>query len=154
MAIVKNWEQHQLLDGSIAIYNQGLFIGSSFMSFQSTQDSLQISLGKDPSISVDYKRVFNKEGKSFLGSDRIQEYDYEILLRNRKAKTINLRLYDRVPVSQNDDIKIEHELQNGGIMSDPKSGIIEWSLKLPPNEEKKLRFQYEIRYPKDYQINW
>lgn len=154
MAIVKNWEQHQLLDGSVAIYNQGLFIGSAYMSFDATQDSLQISLGKDPSISVDYRRVFNKESKSFLGANRIQEYQYEIVLRNRKAKAIKLRVYDRVPISQNEDIKIEHEILNEGIMRDPKSGIIEWSLALPPNEEKKLGFEYQIRYPKDYQINW
>ena len=153
MAIVQDWEQHRLLAGNVSIYNQGLFIGSSYINFDATSDSLMISLGQDPGLKINYERIFGKESKSFLGSDRIEEYEYAISLNNLKNNEVPIRIYDRIPISQNDDIRIKHEIENGGKIRDPKTGIIEWELNLAPKKEQKIKFSYELRYPKDQQVN-
>ncbi len=153
MAIVQDWEQHRLLAGNVSIYNQGLFIGSSYINFDATSDSLMLSLGQDPGIKINYERIFGKKSKSFLGSDRIDEYEYEISLNNLKNNEVPIRIYDRVPISQNDDIRIKHEIENGGKIRDPKTGIIEWEMNLAPKKEQKIKFSYELRYPKDQQVN-
>ncbi len=154
VAIVKDWEKLQLLNGEMSLYNQGLYIGSNYMNFNQAADSIMISLGKDPSINIKHERVFSKESKSFLGSDRIDEYRYELTLLNRKSNDLKIRVYDRVPISQNEDIRIKHQIGQNGKIPNPETGVIEWTLNLQPGKSKTLEFGYEIRYPKDQQINW
>ncbi|QNR25841.1 mucoidy inhibitor MuiA family protein [Croceimicrobium hydrocarbonivorans] len=153
MAIVKDWEQHQLLDGELSIYNQGLFIGKSFSQFEATSDSLQLSLGKDPGIVITRDRLFNEESKSFLGSDRIQKYEYQISLRNTKPQNVKIRVFDQIPVSQNEDIKVKSEIENQGKLN-LKTGIITWEMDLKPKSESQLKFSFEVRAPKDQTISW
>ena len=153
MAIVKDWEQHQLLDGELSIYNQGLFIGKSFSQFEATSDSLQLSLGKDPGIVITRDRLFNEESKSFLGSDRIQKYEYQINLRNTKPQNVKIRVFDQIPVSQNEDIKVKSEIENQGKLN-LKTGIITWEMDLKPKSESQLKFSFEVRAPKDQTISW
>ncbi|WP_421751369.1 mucoidy inhibitor MuiA family protein [Croceimicrobium sp.] len=153
MAIVKDWEQHQLLDGELSIYNQGLFIGKSFSQFEATSDSLQLSLGKDPGIVITRDRLFNEESKSFLGSDRIQKYEYQISLRNTKPQNVKIRVFDQIPVSQNEDIKVKSEIENQGKLN-LKTGIITWEMDLKPKSESQLKFSFEVRSPKDQTISW
>lgn len=153
MAKWQDWEKHQLLAGEISIYNQGLFIGKVYSDFKESADSLYVSLGKDPQISIDRQRVFNKESKSFLGGDRIQEYEYTISVINRKNNALKIRIFDQIPISQNDAIKVKSELGDDAKLNS-KTGIITWDFELAPKAEKEFEFSFEIRYPKDQQINW
>ncbi|MCR9152812.1 MAG: DUF4139 domain-containing protein [Bacteroidetes bacterium] len=154
IATVNDWEKHQLLPGELSIYNQGLFIGSTYLNPQVTSDSLMFSLGQDPSIKIAHNRIFSKESKSFLGSDRIDEYSYEISLNNLKTNSLKIRVFDRIPVSQNEDIKIKYVLNDEAKLSQANNGIIEWEIELQAKKERKISFSYEIRYPKDQSINW
>lgn len=153
MAKWQDWEKHQLLAGEISIYNQGLFIGKVYSDFKESADSLYVSLGKDPQISINRLRVFNKESKSFLGGDRIQEYEYTISVSNRKNNALKIRIFDQIPISQNDAIKVKSELGDDAKLNS-KTGIITWDFELAPKAEKEFEFSFEIRYPKDQQINW
>lgn len=153
MAKWQDWEKHQLLAGEISIYNQGLYIGKVYSNFKESADSMYVSLGKDPQITVNRERIFNKESKSFLGGDRIQEFEYSISVVNRKNNALKIRIFDQIPISQNDAIKIKSELGDGAKLN-AKTGIISWEFELASKAKKDLNFSYEIRHPKDQQINW
>lgn len=152
VAYIQDWEKFQLQNGPMAIYNQGLYLGQSFQDFNSSQDSILISLGQDPSIKIEHERLFSKDGKSFLGSDKIENYEYAIRINNTKSEPIRIRIYDRIPVSQNESISVKHDLNDRGRIIEPKKGIILWELRLDPKEQDRLNFDYQIRYPKDRQI--
>jgi len=152
MAKLNNWEQHQLQAGEISIYNQGQFVGSLYGKFEASSDSLLIPLGKDDYIQIERERIFSKESTSFLGGDKIEDYEYRITVSNRKSQELQIRIFDQIPISQNEEIKIKSEYKSAKLNSE--QGIIFWDLKLASKAAKELEFSYQIRYPKDRQINW
>ena len=61
-------------------------------------------------------------------------------------------LKDQYPLTTNKDIEVElTEPANAEINKD--LGVLNWKLSLAPNETKKIRFSYNVKYPKDKTIN-
>lgn len=151
-AKVKDWEKFDLLPGEANIYFEGSFAGKTFIDPLETTEELTISLGVDPNVVVERKQVDNLKAKSFLGGTRIVNRNYEITVRNNKATDIELVLMDRIPVSQNKEIKVE-EVNTGGAAYDEKKGLLTWKLNMKPKESVKKQLSYEVRYPREKRVN-
>jgi uncharacterized protein (TIGR02231 family) len=151
-AKVKDWEKFDLLPGEANIYFEGSFAGKTFLDPLQTTEELVISLGVDPNVIVERKQIDNLKAKSFLGGTRIVSKNYEITVRNNKATDIELVLMDRIPVSQNKEIKVE-EVQTGGAAYDDKKGLLTWKLNMKPKESVKKQLSYEVRYPREKRVN-
>ncbi|MGQ2981960.1 mucoidy inhibitor MuiA family protein [Flavobacterium sp.] len=151
-AKVKDWEKFDLMPGEANIYFEGSFAGKTFLDPLQTTEELVISLGVDPNVIVERKQVDNLKAKSFLGGTRIITKNYEITVRNNKATDIDLVLMDRIPVSQNKEIKVE-EVKTGGAEYDEKKGLLTWKMNMRPKDSVKRSLSYEVRYPKEKRVN-
>ena len=151
-ATVTDWERYDLLQGEANIYFEGSYAGKTAISPLATTDSLEISLGIDPNIIVKREKKDNLKSKSLLGGTRVVTNAYEISVRNSKSSTINLLLEDRIPVSQNKEIKISDQ-ETADADYDEQTGILKWKLELAPKASVTKNFSYEVRYPKDRYIN-
>ena len=151
-AKIKDWEKFDLLPGEANIYFEGSYAGKTFLDPVQTTEQLTISLGVDPSVIVERKQIDDIKAKSFLGTTRIISKNYEISVRNNKATAINLVLMDRIPVSQNKEIKID-EVNTGGADYEEKKGLLTWKLTLKPKESVKKQLSYQVKYPKVKKVN-
>lgn len=151
-ATVTDWERYDLLQGEANIYFEGSYAGKTAISPLATTDSLEISLGIDPNIIVKREKKDNFKSKSLLGGTRVVTNAYEISVRNSKSSTINLLLEDRIPISQNKEIKISDQ-ETADADYDEQTGILKWKLELAPKASATKNFSYEVRYPKDRYIN-
>ncbi|MFD2826566.1 mucoidy inhibitor MuiA family protein [Leeuwenhoekiella polynyae] len=151
-ATVTDWERYDLLQGEANIYFEGSYAGKTAISPLATTDSLEISLGIDPNIIVKREKKDNFKSKSFLGGTRVVAKAYEISIRNTKSSAVNLVLEDRIPVSQNKDIKVSDQ-ETSDAAYDEKTGILKWTLELAPKASVTKNFSYEVRYPKGQNIN-
>ena len=151
-AEIENWEQYNLLPAEANVYFEGSYSGKTTINPQSTTEKLTISLGVDPNVVV--KRTQPKDFKknAFIGSNKIIAKHYEIELKNNKSSAIDLVLFDRIPISQNKDIKID-DIETGTSKYDNKKGILKWTLKLEANVKKTYKFSYSIKYPKNKRVN-
>lgn len=111
-----------------------------------------ISLGADPNIIVERKQTNNLKDKSLLGSTRIITKNYELTIRNNKPIAVDLQVYDRIPISQNKEIKVEDVKYSEGDFDKDKS-IISWKLKVEPKQLVKKELSYVVKYPKEKRIN-
>jgi hypothetical protein len=69
-------------------------------------------------------------------------------VRNNKKQAIEIDIKDQIPVSQVKEVEVT--LTDAGDSNlDAETGLMNWELKLKPGESKKLRFSYQIKYPKD-----
>ncbi len=151
-ATINNWEQFDLLQGEANVYFEEAYAGKTLIDPMATADSLNISLGIDPNIVVKRQRLNNFKSKSFLGSNRLVSNGFIIEVKNNKSTTVNLLIQDRIPISQNKEIKIsEIETDNAEYSKD--KGLLKWKLLLAPNEGVKKKFSYEVKYPKYKRIN-
>ncbi|SFU71330.1 conserved hypothetical protein [Pustulibacterium marinum] len=151
-ASIKNWQELNLLPAESNIYFSGVFVGKSYINPYQTEDEMVISLGVAPSISVKRELDSNLKSKNFIGNNRVVETGYILKVSNNSNKTINLKLLDRIPVSQNKEIKVD-EVQQDATTYDEKKGILTWNLNLQPNENTEKHLSYEIKFPKGKRIN-
>jgi len=151
-AKIGNWEQYNLLPAEANVYFEGSYSGTTNINPYATTDSLTVSLGVDPNVAI--KRSQNKDFKknAFIGSNKIISKNYDIELKNNKPTSIDIVVLDRIPISQNKDIKVD-DIETGTSNYDKDKGIMEWKLKLSSNESKKLNFGYTLKYPKYKRIN-
>ncbi|MGG5485983.1 mucoidy inhibitor MuiA family protein [Gaetbulibacter sp. PBL-D1] len=151
-AKIGNWEQYNLLPAEANVYFEGSYSGTTNINPYATTDSLTVSLGVDPNVAI--KRSQNKDFKknAFIGSNKIITKNYDIELKNNKPTSIDIVVLDRIPISQNKDIKVD-DIETGTSNYDKDKGIMEWKLKLSSNESKKLNFGYTLKYPKHKRIN-
>ncbi|MEO5909977.1 MAG: DUF4139 domain-containing protein [Pelobium sp.] len=151
-AKITDFNDMNLLSGEANIFFDGTFLGSSVIDIQQTKDTLDIALGNDKNVIVTREKQTDFKEKQFLGSSQKVTRDFVITIKNRKNKAIDLVLYDQLPISNNQDISIE-KLDLSGMELNEKDGKLTWKLKLQRNEEKKLNLKYQVKYPKNTQIN-
>ncbi|TMM57237.1 mucoidy inhibitor MuiA family protein [Maribacter algarum] len=148
----KDWEQYNLLPGEASIYFKGTYAGKTTIDPYTTQKEMTVSLGIDQNITVTRKQNKNFKSKSFTGSNRILDRKYNLEIKNNKAVAIDLKLMDRIPISQNKDIKVD-DIETYAANYENKKGLLTWDLKLSPQETKTESFSFQVRYPKYKRIS-
>ncbi len=152
LAEITDWEKLNLLPGSANVIFEGTYTGKTFIDPNSSQDTLNLTIGKDKRVVVKRDKLVDFSSTKFLGSNKLQKFTYEITLKNNKKETINLQLKDQFPLSTNKDIEVDLIESNGAVLNND-IGVYNWQLAIPANESKKIRFTYSIKYPKDKQLN-
>jgi len=148
MADVIHWQDLDLLPGSVNIYYAGAYVGKSYISAQSTTDTISFSLGMDKKVIVKRERVKELCATKWIGSNKTQTFAYTITLRNTHTDSLKIEVYDQVPVTTDKDIVID-VLDKGGAAQETDSGKLTWKISMAPGETKKLSFSYSVKYPKD-----
>ena len=151
-AKIGNWEQYNLLPGEANVYFEGSYSGKTNINPQATTDSLTVSLGVDPNVVVKRNQLNDFKKNNFIGNNKIFNKAYEIELKNNKASNIDLVLMDRIPISQNKEIKLE-DVETGTSNYNSKKGLLEWKVNISTKETKKYKFSYTVKYPKHKRVN-
>lgn len=152
LAEIADWQQFNLLPGEANIMFEGTYIGKTFIDPSSTQDTLNLTLGRDKRVNVKRELLKDFSTVKFLGSNKKQQFTYEITVRNNKKESIDLILKDQYPLSTNKDIEVEI-LEITDASDNKELGVLTWKLALKSGEIKKVRISYSIKYPKDKKIN-
>lgn len=152
LAEVPDWEGLNLLPGEANIIFEGTYIGKSFIDPSSTQDTINLTMGRDKRVVVKREKLKDFSSVKFLGSNKKQVFTYEITVKNNKKDDVNMLLKDQYPVSQNKEVEVELLESNDAAVNE-EIGILTWKLKLAPGEVKKVRISYSVKYPKDKTLN-
>lgn len=148
LAELNDYSKYNLLPGEANIIFEGMYVGKTVINPNQTQDTLNLSMGRDKKISIKREKVVDKSGTKFLSSFKEQTFTYDIIVRNNKKEEINMLLKDQFPLSTDKDITIEI-LDKDGAKHNEETGVLTWEIKLKPNETKKYRISYKVKYPKD-----
>ncbi|MFM7637652.1 MAG: DUF4139 domain-containing protein [Crocinitomicaceae bacterium] len=144
-------DELQLVPAKANIFFDGTYIGETYIDPTQMDDTLNLSLGKDPNIVVK-RTLVKKDCKDKIISDRIERiFAYNIEAKNNKSSTIELIIQDQLPLTTNGDINIEAmELSKGEL--DTRTGTIEWKMILKPKDSKLLDYKFKVKHNKDKQI--
>ncbi|WP_190808810.1 DUF4139 domain-containing protein [Flagellimonas sp. S3867] len=151
-ASLKDWEKFQLLPGEANVYFEGGYAGKTNIDPFTVKKEMILSLGIDPNITVSRKQQRNFKSKSFTGSNRILDRTYDLEVKNNKNLAVNLKLIDRVPISQNKDIKVD-DIEPQMANYNKKTGLLTWNMKLDSQESKKESFSFQVKYPRGRYIS-
>lgn len=148
LAELNDYSKYNLLPGEANIIFEGMYVGKTIINPNQTQDTLNLSMGRDKKISIKREKVVDKSGTKFLSSYKEQTFTYDIIVRNNKKEEISMLLKDQHPLSTDKEMTVEL-LEKDGAKVNEETGVMTWEIKLKPNETKKYRISYKIKYPKD-----
>jgi uncharacterized protein (TIGR02231 family) len=151
VAQLSKLDELQLIPAKANIFFEGSYIGETYIDPTTMEDTLNLSLGKDPNIII-RRNLLKKDCKEKIVGNYIEKtYSYAIEVKNLKSNGINIILQDQLPITQNTDITIEALDMSKGRYDD-KTGIIEWDLNIKTKETKTIEFQYKVKYNKDQNL--
>lgn len=148
LAELNDYAKYNLLPGEANIVFEGMYVGKTIINPSQTQDTLNLSMGRDKKISIKREKITDKSGTKFLSSYKEQTFTYDITVRNNKKEDINMLLKDQYPLSTDKEITVEL-LEKDGAKENEETGVLTWEIKLKPNETKKYRISYKVKYPKE-----
>jgi uncharacterized protein (TIGR02231 family) len=139
-----------VLPGSVSLFRDGTFVGTGRLPLLPPGDEHELGFGADDSVRVKYALVEEKRGETgLISSSKTDVRSWRISVKNLHERQIPVSVIDQIPVSQNQDIKVELTGKTPPTRRevDDKRGLMAWDLKIEPDEEKVIEFGYRASWP-------
>ena len=153
LAKITRWERSGFLPGTASLFFENRYVGKSYIDPAQAQDTISLSLGRDPGIALERKQKQTFETDQLIGKNKTITYQWDIHCRNNKQSNIRLVLMDQLPVSTHEDIEVE-ALELSGASYNKKKGFLNWHLELGPGQSIDKKVRFAIQYPKDKRISY
>lgn len=148
LARITGWEELELVAGPANVYLGGTYVGQSYINTKSTNDTLDLSVGRDNKIMVSRAKLKDFNNEKLIGNNKKTTYAYEIVIKNNRKSAITIDVEDQIPVSQSSEITVETlELSKGEI--NPLTGKVKWAMTLEPGATKKIILSFSVKYPRN-----
>lgn len=151
LANIVGWEKLDLVPGPTNVYFADTYVGESYINTRNVGDTLRLSFGRDNRILIKRKLLEEFSDKKVVGSNRKDNYMYEITLKNNRDISVTIDLFDQIPISQDSDISVTVDESSNAEYSET-TGKLVWKVSLNPSEVKKYKIGFTIKYPKDKKI--
>ena len=145
------WEDLNLLPGEANVYFEGSFVGAIFLNTVSTEDTLDISLGRDKRIIIEREKSKDVTGSGIFGGNKTRQFTYTISMRNIRKESVKLILEEQIPISRQKDIDVKVLELSGGELN-AETGKVTWRVELAPASTVKKTISFSVKYPKDKSI--
>ena len=151
LAEVSGYEKLNLIPGEANIVFENTYVGKTVLNPYNTQDTLNLSMGRDKRITIKREKITGQSASKVLGGNKKQSFTYELTIKNSKKEAIDMMLKDQYPIGTDNNMEVEL-LSSDNAMINKETGILTWKLNIKPGETKKVRFTYSVKYPKEQYI--
>lgn len=145
--------QHAIMSGMASIFSNGAFVGESRLKQILPGEKLSIALGADLDVEVKRHLEIKTTTSGVFSKTETNHYEVSIQVANYKKRKIQIRLFDVLPISDHDKVKVK--LINSSPkaeIKDSNQGIVQWDLALKAGEKRKLSLKYEITNPAEWRV--
>jgi len=151
IASLVNWNQYNLLDGEANLFFEDAYVGRTILDTRTFEDTLKLSLGRDNNIFIKRTKVDQLAKQKFIGSNKVDSRKFQIEVWNRKNDSIQISLFDQIPVSVLDAIKIDLKTISQGNLN-AATGEIKWDFTIPSQQRELIELEYEVKYPRKEKV--
>jgi uncharacterized protein (TIGR02231 family) len=135
-----------LLPGKVSLFIDGAFLGLTETDFVAPGESFSLYLGVADEIkltrTLDKKRSEMKKS----GSRTRVQASFFVTVENLSDQAKSVQLSERIPVSENDEVKVGAVKITPDLKPDAK-GLLRWDLTLSGKQSREFRIEYAIEYP-------
>lgn len=134
-----------LLPGSVSLYRDGAFLGVTDLNFVAKDEDFSLFFSVADEIKL--TRELDKKQSSLVRTSRNRmQLSFVSTVKNLSDRETTVVVAERVPVSENSDIRVSNIRISPNEKPDIK-GIVRWTLTLKPREARELRVSYQVEYP-------
>ena len=131
---ITNESPYILLPGQVAIFHGSDFVGRTRLSTVAPSETFDLGLGIDPAMTAVRTLVEkNTSSTGLFGGGRRTAWAWRIAVSNGNDKPVDVRLWDRIPVSRNEEIQVSFKNTATPLSSDPTylsvdrpQGLLRW----------------------------
>jgi uncharacterized protein (TIGR02231 family) len=139
-----------VLPGNVSLFRDGVFVGNGRVPQLQQGEDHELGFGADDLVKV--KRIVNEDKKGetgYISTSRVEERNYTITVKNMRATPVTVQVFDRLPVSMQQDIKVEPVFRVPPTKRDvnDRRGTFVWDMALAADEEKSVAFGYKVTAP-------
>lgn len=146
---------YPLLAGPVRVFAAGAFLGSFPLNETAPREDLTVPFGIDNRITVKREPLPQERGeRGVIGKEKSIVYAFRNTVENLRDQKVTVVVEDRVPVSEDERIKVEQEKETTAGYREVKDrpGILQWTLDLAPREKREILLSYTVRYPRDLTV--
>ena len=148
MARFGDWKSFMLPNPTARLYYENTYLGELNLNNQYYADTLELSMGVDDGLRVRRELVMEKSKDKLIGSRKTQERTFCYTVENFKNAPVTVFIQDHLPLSRQDELKIERlECEEGDY--DVLNGLIEWQFDVMAKGKRKFECGFKVSYPKD-----
>ena len=139
-----------LLPGPVSLFRDGTFVGLGKLPLLSPTEEHELGFGVDDLIRVKHALVEEKRGETgLISTSRTDVRSYKLTVKNMHQRAMLVTVLDQVPVSNNQDIKVEviSRMAPNKTDVDDKRGVLAWELTVEPDQEQVVDFGYRVVWP-------
>lgn len=156
---VTNANDLQLLAGPVNLFLGDEFVGKSSIDAIGPGQDFDLYLGIDENVKVKREQVEKKIDETLIGGiqspNRKTTFKYKLSVENFTSKPITVKLFDAMPVAQNDKIKVkvfDVSLQPTAKDWQDRKGVWQWELKLAPKAKQEIFYSFVVEHPRDMNV--
>ena len=149
---IPDWGAYDLIPGNATLFYNNTYVGRTFVLTHTLDDTLQVSLGRDQSVVVEQKKVTGLSTTKKSGGNIKKKQVYEISARNNGKSTVEIIIYDRIPISKRKEIVVTVE-DIAEAEYNKETGILKWKKTIKSGESIIWRIEYDVKYPKGKIVN-
>jgi hypothetical protein len=151
-ATITNTSEFMLLPGSASIYHGGDFVGKTRVDTIAPNEEFEAQLGVDSRVRIKRDLVKRDVGKNMLGNTRRTVFTYKITLTNLVPTSSKITVFDQLPVSRHENIKVKLLESAPESSEHSELNILEWTMEIPANQKREIVFSFSVEHPREMQL--
>ncbi len=139
-----------LLPGEASLFRDGTFVGTGQLRALTPGEEEEVGFGIDDLVRVRHAIQEEKRGETgLISTSRTDVRNYRITVKSMHERPIAVSVFDQMPVSENQDIKVELMSKTPPSRQnvDDKRGVLAWDSTLQPDQEQVVEFGYRVSWP-------
>jgi uncharacterized protein (TIGR02231 family) len=137
-AALRNSSELDLLSGPVSAFLEHRFVGRTEIGTVARGQTFVVGFGADPQVRA--TREILRRDTTVQGGNQVSTFAYRLSIENYKGSAIDVRLFDRVPYSNDDaELRVTLSEMSDELSKDPNflridraRGILRWDLEIAP----------------------
>ncbi|MEK6794475.1 MAG: DUF4139 domain-containing protein [Spirochaetota bacterium] len=156
---VENAPNVQLLPGAVHIFLDGEFVGISQLSAVGPGEEFDIYLGIDDNVKVKREIIEKKVDRTLIAvipsPVKKSAFTYKITVENYKSKDITVKLFEPLPISEDDRIKVKTSKAVPEATAKDwmdRKGVSLWEFTLAPKAKQEIVHSFTVEHPRELRV--
>ena len=145
---VKYTDPVSLLSGPISVFHEQDYVGDSVLTEVSNAEPFTVHLGANEDIQINRSAERFRETAGLLSKSYVYKNKITIKVHNRKREAVTVDVFDRVPVSADERVRISDlQMQPTPAAQKSEAGLLRFRLNLRAGAEQTITIQYNLSHP-------
>jgi len=155
MAEWENSSDEPFLPGMATFFRDGAFVSDDGVEMVAAGATTALGFGKIDGLQVKRTTLRREDGSSGVlttSNDRVVEY--ELSVENVSNRAWDVIVYDRVPVSEQEELLVDWTARPRPTETDVEGrrGVLAWAFALESGASKAIKLSYELQWPEGNEL--